>query len=68
MEYRLSMSSICYVGDRGLDLATADAAGTAGVGVSTGDFDIRLELGKLDLFPVFDSLEKAVEHILNTSE
>lgn len=40
---------ICYIGDRGSDLATAHAAGTRGVGVATGLDDLRAELHALGL-------------------
>jgi HAD superfamily hydrolase (TIGR01662 family) len=62
-EYKLSAGDICYIGDRGSDLATAHTAGTRGVGVATGLDDLRAELKELGLneqFPVFDSLHAAI--------
>lgn len=60
---------ICYIGDRGSDLATAHAAGTQGVGVATGLDDLRAELralGLTDAYPVFDSLDEAIRYLLAT--
>lgn len=58
---------ICYIGDRGSDLATAHAAGTRGVGVATGLDDLRgelAELGLTDRYPVFDSLDDAIRYLI----
>lgn len=60
---------ICYIGDRGSDLATAHAAGTRGVGVATGLDDLRAELRELNLanaYPVFDSLDQAIRYLFPT--
>ena len=62
-DFALQPAEICYIGDRGSDLATARAAGTRGVGVATGLDDLRAELrdlGLADEFPVFDSLHAAI--------
>lgn len=47
--FGLSLDLICYVGDRGTDLQTADLAGTQGVGVATGLDDLQAELKSLGL-------------------
>lgn len=65
----LPAGEICYIGDRGSDLATAHAAGTRGVGVATGLDDLRAELRELNLanaYPVFDSLDQAIRYLLPT--
>jgi D-glycero-D-manno-heptose 1,7-bisphosphate phosphatase len=65
-EFGLEPAAVCYLGDRGSDLATADAAGTRGVGVATGLDDLRAELAELGLtgkFPVFDSLGEAIRYL-----
>jgi phosphoglycolate phosphatase-like HAD superfamily hydrolase len=65
----LTAGEICYIGDRGSDLATAHAAGTRGVGVATGLDDLRTELhtlGLADAYPVFDSLDEAIRYLLPT--
>jgi len=62
-DWNLKAEEICYIGDRGSDLATARAAGTRGVGVATGLDDLAAELRVLGLdgaFPVFDSLRAAI--------
>lgn len=69
-ETGLVPDEICYVGDRGSDLATARAAGTRGVGVATGLDDLRAELrslGLADVYPVFDSLEEAIRYLFPTT-
>lgn len=63
-DYGYSLDEVCYIGDRGSDLATAAAAGTRGVGVATGLDDLRAELDALGLsYPVFDSLEAAIRDL-----
>jgi D-glycero-D-manno-heptose 1,7-bisphosphate phosphatase len=65
-DFGYAPEQICYIGDRGSDLATAQAAGTRGVGVATGLDDLRTELYDLGLerlFPVFDSLSDAVGYL-----
>jgi histidinol phosphatase-like enzyme len=65
-DFQLLPAEICYIGDRGSDLATAHAAGTLGVGVATGLDDLRAELRALGLagtFPVFDSLPEAIRYL-----
>jgi len=62
-DFHLAAQEICYIGDRGSDVATALAAGTRGLGVATGLDDLRAELRDLGLgeeFPVFDSLHAAI--------
>ena len=62
-------SWLCYVGDRGTDLATSAAAGTAGVGVRTGRGDLDRELEALGLtgrFPVTDTFREAVDLLLSS--
>lgn len=65
-ESRLEPAAVCYLGDRGSDLATAEAAGTRGVGIATGLDDLRAELAALGLagkFPVFDSIAEAIGYL-----
>ena len=65
-DYALQPQAVCYIGDRGSDLATAHAAGTRGVGIATGLDDLRAELHELGLaadFPVFDSISAAIHHL-----
>ena len=69
-EHGLSAGEICYLGDRGSDLATAHAAGTRGIGVASGLDDLRQELTDLglgDQFPVFDNLLSALHHLYPSS-
>jgi D-glycero-D-manno-heptose 1,7-bisphosphate phosphatase len=57
---------LCYIGDRGSDLMTAQLAGTRGIGVASGLDDLSAELhaqGLADSFPVFDSLSAAIHHL-----
>lgn len=66
-DYKLAPEEICYIGDRGSDLATAHAAGTRGVGVATGLDDLRAELREIELgeqFPVFASLYEAIQFLI----
>ena len=68
-DFGFAAGEICYIGDRGSDLATASAAGTRGVGVATGLDDLHAELHALGLagrFPVFDSLDRAIRYLLPT--
>ncbi|MCX6877013.1 MAG: HAD-IIIA family hydrolase [Verrucomicrobia bacterium] len=65
-DFSLQPGQLCYLGDRGSDLATAHAAGTRGVGVATGLDDLRAELHELGLardFPVFDSIGAAIHYL-----
>ena len=60
------VEEICYVGDRGSDLATAAAAGTQGAGVATGLDDLQAELEGLGFenrFPVFPDFLSAMKHL-----
>lgn len=69
-EHGLPADKLCYLGDRGSDLATARAAETRGVGVTTGLDDLQQELhdlGMPDRFPVFDNLLTAVQHLFPSS-
>ena len=69
-DYKLAPEELCYIGDRGSDLASAHAAGTRGVGVATGLNDLRAELREIGLsepFPVFDSLHAAICYLLATA-
>jgi len=70
-DLRLRPSALCYVGDRGTDLATAAAAGTAGIGVRTGrgNLDVELEeLGLVGRYPIVDDFSQVVDVILRGSE
>lgn len=61
-------SELCYVGDRGSDLATAAAADALGIGVSTGFDDLPAELTALgfkDRFPVCHSFSEAIKLLLS---
>ncbi len=65
-EFSLQPTAVCYLGDRGSDLATAQAAGTRGVGIASGLDDLRAELqalGLADEFPVFDSIGAAIDYL-----
>jgi D-glycero-D-manno-heptose 1,7-bisphosphate phosphatase len=56
-------ANLCYLGDRGSDLATASAAGTQGIGITTGLRDLRAELAELQLpgeFSVCSSFAEAI--------
>ncbi|HEX5790452.1 MAG TPA: HAD-IIIA family hydrolase [Luteolibacter sp.] len=69
-EHGLEPAQLCYIGDRGSDLATAAAAGTSGIGVATGLDDLRAELAALGLagrYPVFDSLQAAMLYLFPQS-
>ena len=64
--FALEPAQLCYLGDRGSDLATAQAAGTRGVGIASGLDDLRAEvqaLGLAEAFPVFDSLGAAIRYL-----
>lgn len=68
-DFGLTAAQICYLGDRGSDLATANAAGTRGVGVASGLDDLRAELRQLGLaeaFPVFDSFTDAIHFLFDS--
>jgi D-glycero-D-manno-heptose 1,7-bisphosphate phosphatase len=67
-EFGWQPGQLCYLGDRGSDLATAQAAGTRGVGIASGLDDLRAELQALELtavFPVFDSLAAAIDYLFS---
>lgn len=65
-DYHLLPSELCYIGDNATDLATAAAARTNAVGLTTGLHDIRKEVVALGLPPysIFDSLLDACYHLL----
>lgn len=66
-DFGLAPQEICYVGDRWSDLATAVAAGTQAVGISTGLEDLGAEIldhGLQDRYPVCDSFLDAMDLIL----
>lgn len=65
-QYALSPEQICYIGDNATDLATAAAAGTNAVGLTTGLHDIRKESAALNLphYSIFDSLLDACYHLI----
>lgn len=65
-DFALEPGQLCYLGDRGSDLATARAAGARGVGIASGLDDLRAELRALGLageFPVFDSIGAAIHYL-----
>lgn len=65
-EFGWQPGQLCYLGDRGSDLATALAAGTRAVGITSGLDDLRAELHALKLtaaFPVFDSIGAAIDYL-----
>ena len=59
-------TELCYIGDRGADLATAQAAGTRAAGVATGLDDLAAEVRELGLddYPLFSSFHAAITHVL----
>jgi D-glycero-D-manno-heptose 1,7-bisphosphate phosphatase len=68
---KLSAYEICYVGDRLVDLQTAHAAGTHGVGVRTGLVDVADEMVDADFvsrYTLFDSFESAIRAIMKDSQ
>lgn len=66
-EFGLRPEELCYIGDRGSDLETAEAAGTRGAGVATGLDDLAAELREAGLghYPVFQSFRAAIDHVLS---
>lgn len=65
-DHGLSAGELCYLGDRGSDLATAAAAGTCAVGVHTGLDDLDAEVRELGLagrYPIFPSLRSAMLYL-----
>jgi phosphoglycolate phosphatase-like HAD superfamily hydrolase len=62
----MSPSELCYIGDNASDVATADAAGTNGVGLTTGLHDIAADLKTLQLsrpYSLFTSLLHACQFL-----
>ena len=68
-EFGYSPQEICYIGDRGSDIATGHAAGTRAVGVATGLDDLADELREAGLgqYPIFPSFRAAIDHVLSWS-
>ena len=69
-QWQLSPSEICYIGDNASDLATADAAGPNGVGLTTGLHDIVADLTTLRLsrpYSIFTSLLHACQSLFVTA-
>lgn len=65
-EFGLVAPELCYVGDRGSDLAAGHAAGTRGAGVATGLDDLAAELREAGLdYPVFGSFPAVIDHVLS---
>jgi D-glycero-D-manno-heptose 1,7-bisphosphate phosphatase len=67
-ELDCALTALCYLGDRGSDLATAAAAGTAGIGIATGLEDLAAELAASDLagrYPLCRSFDEAVDLLLS---
>ena len=65
-EFAYDPTDVCYIGDRGSDLATARAAGTRGAGVTSGLDDLHAEMRELGIegiFPVFNSLSEAIGYL-----
>lgn len=63
-----SAAELCYIGDRALDLQTAECAGTRGVGVATGLHDLRGEIAAAKLkcrYPVFERFDLAIQFVLS---
>lgn len=67
-EYGLLPDEICYVGDRGSDLESADQAGVQAVGVSTGLDSLEADIDPAKLtrsYPIFASFDAAIQHLFN---
>lgn len=65
---RADIASMCYLGDNVSDLLAARNIGCLGVGVDTGEHDLRgmlRDAGLIGKFAVFDTFADAVEHIVN---
>lgn len=66
-EFGFAPGEICCIGDRGLDLETAERAGLRGVGVATGLDDLRAEIAAANFkrsYPVFDRFDDAIRYVL----
>jgi D-glycero-D-manno-heptose 1,7-bisphosphate phosphatase len=66
-EFGLEADELCYIGDRGSDLETAKAAGTRGIGVSTGLDDLLAEMTRAGIngtYPVFHRFDEAINYLL----
>lgn len=69
--FALQPEELCYVGDRGSDLATAHAAGVRGVGIATGLDPLRDELAALGfagIYPVVDNFAALVSLLLSSRD
>lgn len=65
-KYSIRPSELCYVGDSASDLMTAVNLKCVGVGVNTGESDLRLALQQQHfVFPVFDNFLDAVFVIID---
>lgn len=65
--YGVGAHELCYVGDNISDLQTAERLGCLGIGVDTGDHELRsrqLERGLERLHPVFDTFVDAARGVL----
>lgn len=63
------LSELCYLGDRGSDLDTAAAAGTAAIGIATGLEDLAAELSASGLaghYPLCHSFDEAIDLLLSS--
>lgn len=70
-EYGYALDEICYVGDRGSDLESAERAGTRGVGVSTGLDDLQAEIDAAKFthsYPVFARFDAAIFSLLTRAD
>ena len=70
LEHSIAADQLCYIGDRGSDLATAADAGTLGIGLDTGLGNLSDELAILGLsgrYPLFPSFQQAVDTLLHPS-
>ena len=67
-EFGFPLDALCYIGDRGSDLATAARAGTRGAGMATGGDDLAAELAAAGLsraYPIFDRFDAAISAVLS---
>ena len=69
VRHGFAADEVCYVGDALSDLMTAHNLGCLGIGVNTGEHDLRVLVAAQELdhiFPVVDSFTAAVERIMRT--
>lgn len=67
-KYGIDKRSLCYLGDNITDLLAAKNIGCMGVGVDTGEHDLKemlRESGIDEYFPVFDCFVDATKYILD---